>query len=421
MGFINNIVIIGNGIAGNSAAWTVSDVNPDKQVTLLSQEAHPFYSPCVLSKYLSDELPRPKIFPRSPTPSVKDNLEVKLGQEVSAIDVAQKAVILPEGGLPYEKLILATGALASKPPVNGIDKEGVFCFKTLDDIEGMRQHRAKKAVVVGTGPMGIEAATALRKRGLEVTLLGRRTRIMPRLFDERPAALLGAVMESHGVQVVTGETFREILGNHQAEAVVTDKRKLECDMVVLCVGVSPQVELARQAGIKIGNMGGIGVDRHMMTSVEDVYACGDCVETPDLIDGQPTLSLNWTSARRQGSIAGYNCAGQPRTYPGSLTMRSIDVFDLFAFAIGFGMDRLSGGDIEVIERECGPNYYRLLLADGVLVGAQAVGEEQGIGMLYGFLTRRDNLKELKSLWMKKELLALNPWWCKAQECIGLGQ
>jgi NADH oxidase (H2O2-forming) len=413
---LSNIVIIGNGIAGNSAAWAISDANPDKEVTLLSQESHPFYSPCVLSRYLSGEIPRPKIFPRPPAPPPKDNLEVRLSQRVSAIDITRKTVNLPEGGLPYDKLILATGALATVPPVSGVDKERVFSFKTLDDIERIKQHRAGRAVVVGTGPMGIEAATALRKRGQEVVLLGRRARIMPRLFDEKPAALLRTVIESHGIELVTGETFREILGNHQAEAVLTDKRKIECDMVVLCVGVSPLIELARQAGIKLGDVGGISVDHHMRASVKDVYACGDCVETSDLINGQPTLSLNWTSARRQGSIAGYNCAGLLRTYPGSLSMRTIDVFDLFAFAIGLGMDRLSGRDFEVIERECGPNYYRLLLADGALVGAQAVGEDQGIGMLYGFLTRRDNLEEIKSLWMKKELLNLNPWWCKANEC-----
>ncbi|MDP2743816.1 MAG: NAD(P)/FAD-dependent oxidoreductase, partial [Dehalococcoidia bacterium] len=337
-----NTVIIGNGIAGNSAAWAIADASPDHKVTLLSQEPHAFYSPCVLARYLSGDIPRSKIFPRVPASPTKDNLVVKLGQKVTAIDAARKAVVLPEGNLSYDKLILATGAVSTVPDVKGVNKSRVFRFKTLDDFEAIKQHKATKAVVIGTGPMGVEAATALRKRGIEVALVGRRTRIMPRLFDDKPAALLAAAMVSHGVQMVTGESFREILGNGQAEAVLTDKRRIECDMVVLCVGVNPLVGVARQAGVQMGTTGGIKADHHMRTSVEGIYACGDCAETTDLIDGQPTLSLNWTAARRQGAIAGYNSAGLLRTYPGSLSMRSIVVFDLFAFAIGLGADRLCG-------------------------------------------------------------------------------
>lgn len=242
---------------------------------------------------------------------------------------------------------------------------------------------------------------------------------MPRVFDEKPSLLIKEVMEEHGVKVLTRERTVGILGNGRVEMVVTDKRQIKCDMVVLAAGLTPEVQLAEQAGSEIGALSGIKVDKQMMTTVKDVYACGDCVQARDIITGEDSLSLLWHNAKEQGEVVGYNCSGAYRSYVGSLNITGLDIFGTHAVAIGHTMDRFKDAKLEVIESDDDNRYYhRLLIADGILVGAQFVGKAENVGPLLFAIRRGESLEKIQRIIGNADFLSRNPWCYRMYPYLG---
>ncbi|MFC1991908.1 NAD(P)/FAD-dependent oxidoreductase, partial [Chloroflexota bacterium] len=277
----------------------------------------------------------------------------------------------------------------------GINLDGVFTLKSPGDADQILDNLGKTAVIIGSGPIGVETSIALKKRGAQVYLIEVFDRIMPRIFDEKPASILTGILEEEGIRVLTGEKVVRITGNGRVEGIVTDKQEIECDEVVLSVGMRPNVELAKQAGINIGSLGGIAVNRQMMTNLDDIYACGDCVETKDMASGKDTLSPLWHNAKRQGIIAGYNCAGIHKIYAGSESITSLDIYGTHAVSFGSIETDNQDEDIEVIEKYAGNNYYRLVISKGRLVGAQSVGDAKDMGALLYTLIKGENLNKIQ--------------------------
>ena len=384
------VVVIGNGIAGNSAAYAIREADKDTAITIISMEAVPLYSACVLPHYLSGQIPRERVF--LTTPEYQNGIDAIPGCKVTQIDVKGSKVLLDNGkNIPFDKLIIATGSKPTVPPIEGIDRQGIFTLKSLADADGILNFPGKKAVVIGSGLIGLEAAIALKEKGCQVSVVELLDWIMPRVFDKEPAERLTRIIEDHGVKVFTGERVQRISGNGRVRGVVTDRQEIDCDMVILAAGMRPDIELARQAGMKLGELGGISTDKQMMTSVENIYACGDCVEADDIITGKPTLSLLWHNAREQGIVAGSNCIGIERSYPGSLDMTGLNVFGTHAISIGKTMSYLERDNIELIERGHGKKYRRFLIADGRVVGIQIIGGEKYVGMLCSVMRRGDDI------------------------------
>jgi len=186
--------------------------------------------------------------------------------------------------------------------------------------------------------------------------------ILPLGLDQRGADKVRGMLEEKGIKVFNGERAIQVLGGEQIEGVVTDKRELECDALIWAIGMRPQVELARQADIEIGDKGGIRVDFHMETSISGIYACGDCVESNDVLTGEPYLNLFWHNANRQGSVAAHNCIGLSSHYPGSQSILNVDVFGNYVAGFGFTEEALCRfrdipslqgklSDLSIIERE----------------------------------------------------------------------
>jgi NADH oxidase (H2O2-forming) len=272
-------------------------------------------------------------------------------------------------------------------------------------------------VVVGSGPIGAEASMALRKRGSEVWWIELLNWILPKIFDEKPSGILKKAAEEKGIKVLTGEKVVKILGEESVEGIITDKRKIKCDAVVLAIGIRPKVDLARQAGIEIGEKGGIRVNDQMMTNIKDVYAGGDCVETVDSVTNQPTLILLWHNARRQGEIAGYNCVDVGKRYAGSTSVVSLNMFDTLASSIGDPAANFKDGEVKVIEKECKEFYYRMVLVDGIIVGAQSIGKVEDMGVLLPFLRKGYGLDKLKKIIENREFFSLSPWYYKINRYI----
>ncbi len=400
------VIIIGNGVAGNTASSTIRHLDSQAEITLVSEEIYPEYSPCALPYYLAGEMERQRLFLRTGKDYSREGIKTIFGQRVVAINHEDKKVFLDSKSLAYDKLIIATGGKPIMPPIKGIDLDGVFPLKSLDNADRIFHYTGRRAVVVGSGPIGVETGVALYKRGLRVHLIELLDRIMPRVFDETPSSLLRDMLKEQGIEVLTGERVVEVTGNGRVEGIVTDKRQIECDMVVLGAGMKPNIELAEQSGLKIGKLGGISVNGQMMTNLSDVYACGDCVEAEDLITGEPALSLLWHNARQQGEVAGYNCSGVARSYPGSQNITSLDIFGIHVASFGrIQSESSQDEDIEVIEKFGGKNYRRLIVARGRLIGAQFIGDFRDMGALLYLLVRKDNLNEIGQATGK----SLIPW------------
>jgi len=292
-----SVVILGNGVAANAAASAITASGRDLPITMVSAEAHPHYSACVLPHYLSGEIARERVFLKTAADYAREGISTLFGHRAVAIDIGERRLLLEDRSLRYDKLILASGSKPAVPPIEGVDKEGVFTFKSLADADALASYGGETAVVVGSGPIGIEASIALKKRGWRVFLVELLDWILPRVFDREPAAMLQEILEREQIEVLTGERVVRILGEGRVSGVATARREIACDLVLMVAGMVPEVELARRAGLEVGGLGGLATDEHLLTTGADIYACGDCIEARDVVSGERTLSLLWHNAR----------------------------------------------------------------------------------------------------------------------------
>lgn len=250
---------------------------------------------------------------------------------------------------------------------------------------------------------------------MEVVLIEIMDRILPRLFDEGPAFFLQKILEDVGIKVLVNEKAIEIVGNETVQGLATDKREIDCDMVVMGAGIRPNTELANHMGLEIGQLGGIITNDYMETSVKNIYACGDCIESRDIITGQRSLSLLWPNAKRQGWIAGYNCIGEGRRYTGSFNATTIDIIGIYACSAGkTAADSGRGPEYGVIEKKYDSTYYCLTLANQQLAGIQLITKIGHAGSLVSKMLRKDNFAELRKMVLDDKYLSLRPWnyWIK---------
>ena len=245
---------------------------------------------------------------RTPDDYKNKNIDVIVEAEVTAVDSKVKTVTYQKDGeetvLDYDKLVLATGGNPFIPPMQGVDLDGVFRIRNIDD--GMRVQEAikdaKSAIVTGAGLIGIEIAFALKQQGLNVILSEMLPQIVPRSLDKDMSDILVEYLEIEGIQVVLGKPITKLLGDGKVEkACFGDEDLYDADMVIMATGVRAELELAKMAGCEIGRWA-ILVNDRMETSVEDVYAVGDCVESKDLILGSNTISQLGTTAVREAKI-----------------------------------------------------------------------------------------------------------------------
>lgn len=390
------VVIAGNGIAGNEAAFYLKRYCPGTDITIISAEKFPEYDPCILPYYIGGDVPRNFVFRKKHEDYENSGIKLILESRVVSINPSGKKVVTEKGDeYPYDRLILAHGGSLFIPPIKGIKKEGVLSCKQLSEADRLFSHSGKRAVVIGSGAIGIEAAEALKKKGYEVHIVELLGWILPTLFDEPAAKRLEFFMEGYGIRVFTGEKVLGIEGNGAVKGVVTDRREIPCDTVVIATGVVPGRALAETAGIEVGR--GIKTDSFMETNVKDIYACGDCVETLDACTGELGMYQLKHNAIDQARIAARNILGEKAAYPGAYVFARAHFFDTHAAAFG---KTLRGtecflGNTEVIDKETGNDYLRIILMDGKIAGAQAIGRfASRMGILMGAMWRKDDIYDL---------------------------
>ena len=402
-----HIVVIGNGVAGNNAASIAGKFNCE--VAILSEEAFPEYSACALPYYLSGEIARQRIFLNQDKRSSEDGIRTILGKKVERIHVENQEVVFEGEGLHYDKLIIATGAEAIVPGIAGVDKAGVFTFKTLADVDKILAYDKRTVAIIGSGFIGVEVGIALKRSGCEVILIEVLDRILPRAFDRKSSDIIRTILSEHGIEVLTKERVVHILGGRQVEGIETENRKIRCDTVILSTGMRPRVDLARSAGIEIGELGGIVTNEHMLTNIENIYACGDCVESRDAVTDKNSLQLLWPNAVSQGRTAGYNCIGIHSKYRGFVNIVGVDVFGTHVASIGNTGAAFEGaGHIQVIEKAYAKHSHWIIVKDGAIVGAQFIGKTKDAGVISQAIWKRTCLEGIEETASRLKLLAINP-------------
>jgi NADH oxidase (H2O2-forming) len=386
------VVILGNGVAGNTALEAIHRNKPLPHVVMLSEEPYPEYSACVLPQYISGDLERRRIFLKS----LKDyqGVKTRFGEKVCRIDLAKGRVFLEKGNIPYDRLIIATGGEPMMPSIGGINGKGICSLKTLADADRLARTKAKSVVVIGSGLIGVEAAVALKKKGHKVCLIGRRNWILPRILDEDVGRRAQKILERNGIKVLTGETVKEILRGREVRAVQTEARKIPCDLVVIATGIKPRVDLAVEAGIDIGPLGGIKVNERMETSHPNIYACGDCAESVNPATGKTSLQLRWFNARQMGRLAGLNCMDIKSTYEGTPVGVVLNLFGIAVGSLGQLSQNLKGREVEVLKEDSEGFYIQVLITEDAIAGAQFIGGTEEAGVLFTAINNRLPLRRL---------------------------
>jgi NAD(P)H-nitrite reductase large subunit len=403
-------LIVGGSAAAISAVEAIRSVDQRSPIDLFSDEATPLFSRVLLPYYIAEELPKALLNFRSSDFFEVNNVTPHLGMRVQGISAASRTIQTEEGQeYPFERILLATGGKPIIPPIPGIDKQGISPLKTMEDAERIYNLRGQKALVIGAGSVGVEASISLTRRGLKVSLLEQMGHVLPTVFDEEAAGIIRKRVEDLGVEVITGEKALKFTGNGHVTSVITDSRDLACDLVVVAVGVNPDITLAQKAGAEIGSFGGVQVNSQMMTTVPGIYAAGDVAETYDLARDAGFINAIWPCAFEQGHIAGLNMAGKKTDYAGSYRRNSIGNF-IGIPAISMGVthadacpNRGPGDEFREMKKRTKETYRKLILRNGRIIGAIFVGQTQKAGLISILLKKKIEVADSIPLLMSSSL------------------
>ena len=361
-------IIIGNGVAGTTAAINIRKIDHEGEITILSDEAYPFYSRIRLMEYISGDADESSLVIYKDAWYEKNNIKLLLNTPVSEIDKNKKEVITSsEHILKYDRLLIATGGLSFIPQIPGSDKKGVFTLRTLKDAIEIKKYseQSKRVVLIGGGVLGLEVGNSLRETGHSVFVVEFFPRLLPRQMDKEGAEILKTQMEKMGFAFFLGAKTREITGDEKVKSVILDDGTIiDCDMVIISAGVKPNTELADKLGIKCNK--GIPVNDGLETEIKDIYAAGDIAEHRGICYGI------WPAAEEQGKIAGINMAGGSAIYTGTLPSNVLKIA---------GINLISAGDIdpdknlEAIVQKDNENfiYKKLVIKDNSIAGCILYG------------------------------------------------
>jgi len=332
---VRKIVVVGGSAAGMMAAVAAAEQDSDAQVTVVSGDRLVYRRPAIpalIAGYITGP-EGAKIFTNQILS--RYNIKVICPAEVTSIDTTSRTIsILSDGKeekVGYDAAVITTGGHPLVAKIPGTDKKGVCTFTAAEIVETAKT--ASCAVVIGAGFIALEIAEALMHKGLDV-YFNVRSRVLRRLLEPEISEFLSRKFERQGLKMLTGEAISEIGGKDRVEYVVHKGKKIATNLVVMGTGVKPNVALAEQCGIKLGPTGAIKVDNRMQTSVKDIYAAGDCAESPDLGTGRFVYSPVGSIGASAGKIAGANAAGANQKTAGFLRAQADQILGIQIFSIG---------------------------------------------------------------------------------------
>ncbi|MCB9931077.1 MAG: NAD(P)/FAD-dependent oxidoreductase [Alphaproteobacteria bacterium] len=386
-----NLVVIGAGMASGRALEHLFEAAPDAfAVTLFGAEPRGNYNRIMLSPVLSGEKTYEEIVTHDAAWYADHRVACRFGETVTRIDRARKVVVSQGGETPYDKLLIATGSAPFIIPVPGKDLPGVMTYRDLDDVNQMlaaAKTPGAKAVVIGGGLLGLEAAAGLLARGMDVTVLHLMGHLMERQLDPAAGHLLKCDLERRGIRVMTRASTKAILGHDKVDAVLLeDGTVLDADIVVMAVGIRPETRIATDAALVVER--GLVVDDRMQTSDPDILAIGECVEHDNVVCG--LVAPLYDMAR----VAAKTLLGETAAYKGSetstkLKVTGVDLFSAGDFADGEGRE-------EIVLRDAARGVYkRLVLQDNRIIGAVMYGETADGSWFFNHVKEKTDIAEIR--------------------------
>jgi nitrite reductase (NADH) large subunit len=376
-------VIVGNGVAGVTAAQTIVRADPGAKVHVFGQEPFLYYRRPLLWELISGQIEEDAIYFRPAHWYAERGIHLHLGVRATSLDPVAHVLTLQsssdrpltnETTIEYDRLLLATGGYAFVPPCEGTDKEGVFTLRTLEDARTIKTYaqNVSTAVVIGGGLLGLETARALRTAGLEVTVIEFLPRLLPRQLDAEGAQVLQSLLEAQGLKIITGGVTEAVAGQDRAACVVLrDSREVLGEMVIFSTGIRSEVTLAQMAELNVDH--GIVVDDQLHTSADDVFAAGDAAQFDGHVYGIIPAAIE------QARVAAANMVTPGRRfYAGTLPATTLKIAGAELTSLGEStVEDSEVTPLRYIDIEAG-HYRKYVLRDGRIVGAILLNDKERV-------------------------------------------
>jgi len=385
---MKNYLIVGNGVAGTTAAKNVRKHDKEGKITIVTDEDFSFYWRIKLNEYLAGDLTEEALTAQKAQWYGEQRIDLKLKTLIAGADPNEKVVFTEDKQrLSYDSLLIATGSHSFIPPIKGSEKEGVFALRNIQDARGISvwAKDIEDVVLIGGGLLGLEAGNALLKLGKKVTVVEFFPRLLPRQLDVDGAQRLQEIMGKMGFSFRLGARTQEIFGNDQVTGVLLEGgESIPSKMVIISAGIRPNLELAEPLGLE--NDKGIKVDEYLRTNQTDIYAAGDVTEFRGMPYGI------WPAAIEQGQIAGTNMAGGNLVYKGTTMANRLKVV---------GVDLASAGDIDAEnEKESrvvsdDKVYKKIVMENNQIVGCIMLGDTKAFNKITKDMSEKKDISQVK--------------------------
>jgi nitrite reductase (NADH) large subunit len=365
-------LIIGNGVAGTTAAQNIRRFEEAADITVISEEAMPFYSRIRLPEFISGSLDEKKLLLHGDLWYEDNRINLITNKKAVSIEHAGKQVVLDgDARIPYDKLLVATGGKSIIPPIRGIDRKGIFTLRTIDDARRIKEFAEKiiSVIILGGGVLGLDLGNALRKLGKSVTFIEYFDRLLPRQIDPAGSAVLVDKLKALGMTFVLGAKAEETLGIEAFEKIrLHDGSLISGQMLLISAGMAPDISLFKDLNIPLRR--GVPVNDRMETELADIYAAGDAAE-----HGQKIYGI-WPAAEKQGEVAGVNMAGGNAIYSGTTPSNSVSVAGIELFSAGEIDAECQLPSFAYEDRDSGI-YRKIVVRDDTVAGCILCGDTTG--------------------------------------------
>ena len=385
------VLVIGNGISGTIFAKTLRELDQDVEIDVFAREKYHYYPRPNLIDFLAERIPFERLFAFSEDWYTKQNIQIHLSQPVKKILPESHEIELDKGQREsYDRLVVANGSFSFVPPFQGTDKKGIFTLWSLDDAYRILEYLVDhpNVVVIGGGLLGLEIARALNTRGAEVGVVEFFDRLLPRQLDQQGASILQNHIERMGIKVRVGTATEEFLGREEVSGLrFKEGDQWEADMALVAAGAQPNVTLAQEAGLKVDR--GLVVNEYLQTSDPMIYGVGDAVEHRGRVYG--IIPASFDQARQ----AAHNVFGQEKKYFGTIPSNTLKVMGVHLTSVG--VVNPEGNEYDELRKEIREEgiYKKVVLQDGVIVGAIWMGTKEGVNDITRLISQKINVSEWK--------------------------
>ena len=387
---MSQYLIIGNGVAGTTAAEHIRKLDKEGEITIVTDEDLPFYYRVRLNDFISGDISETQLVAKKESWYEERNVNLRLKTRIVDVNSQEKmAVTGDHQGFSYDRLLMATGSHSFIPPIKGSERKGIFALRNIQDARNISAYakNVEEIVLIGGGLLGLEAGHALLKLGKRIRVVEFFPRLLPRQLDVEGARRLQKIMEDMGFSFRLGAKTEEITGERQVSGVQLEGgQSLSAGVVIVSAGVRPNMALAEPLGLNTDK--GIVVDEHLRTNQPDIYAAGDVSEFQGVPYGI------WPAAMEQGKIAGSNMAGSDIQYDGTTMANSLKVA---------GIDLASAGNIDA-ENEFESRvvtdenvYKKVVIKDNQIIGCIMLGETEGFNRITQMMAEKQDASQIEDI------------------------